>query len=213
MNTNLELGYHPIAPNYGYFIDKIPPGLMQELGSQINEIQNNFNGATKAHYKLVGEIQHEYELKPQTQFKYYTRGLTQQLENASGHISTLYKGKDIPILDMDDLWVNFQQKHEYNPPHRHAGLYSFVIWYQIPYTTEDEAKYNSKPEGSSPHGNFSFLAPVDDYRNIWEILLEVDKSKEGYVAMFPSSLYHMVYPFYSSDEYRITVAGNVQPHE
>ena len=40
-------------------------------------------------------------------------------------------------------------------------------------------------------------------------MLDVDKSKEGYFVIFPSNLNHQVFPFYSSDDYRITVAGNI----
>jgi hypothetical protein len=29
------------------------------------------------------------------------------------------------------------------------------------------------------------------------------------MAMFPSSLNHEVYPFYTSDDFRITIAGNI----
>ena len=54
--SSLELGYHPILQNYGYLIDKISPGLMQELMQQINRMQNDFSKEKKANYKLVGEI-------------------------------------------------------------------------------------------------------------------------------------------------------------
>jgi hypothetical protein len=39
--------------------------------------------------------------------------------------------------------------------------------------------------------------------------IEVDKSWEGTMIMFPSSLHHMVHPFYTSDEYRISISGNL----
>tara|TARA_R110001592_G_scaffold46035_1_gene146864 strand:- start:14 stop:664 length:651 start_codon:yes stop_codon:yes gene_type:complete len=212
--SSLELGYHPILQNYGYLIDKISPGLMQELMQQINRMQNDFSKEKKANYKLVGEISNSYEMKPQKQFTYYLRGLTQQLENQSGYLSTVFKDKEIPPLDTNqDVWVNFQQKHEYNPPHNHAGLYSYVVWYQIPYTFKNKEKYSdqeSKPRKNNSHGRFSFFVPTTNPgENIREYRLNIDKSKEGYIAIFPSNLYHTVYPFHSSDEYRITIAGNI----
>jgi hypothetical protein len=39
--------------------------------------------------------------------------------------------------------------------------------------------------------------------------IDVDKSFEGKMLMFPNSAYHTVYPFYTSDDYRITVSGNL----
>jgi len=35
-------------------------------------------------------------------------------------------------FNLESFWVNFQKKHEFNPPHDHGGVYSFVIWMQIP---------------------------------------------------------------------------------
>ena len=33
---------------------------------------------------------------------------------------------------LDSLWINFSQKHDYNPPHTHTGALSFVIYCQVP---------------------------------------------------------------------------------
>ena len=52
-----------------------------------------------------------------------------------------------------------------------------------------------------------------NYQNIlgdcqtWQY--ELDKTWEGHMLLFPSKLQHAVYPFYTSDEDRITVAGNI----
>ena len=40
--------------------------------------------------------------------------------------------------------------------------------------------------------------------------IAVDKTYEGNILMFPSGLHHMVHPFYSTDKYRISVAGNIK---
>ena len=37
----------------------------------------------------------------------------------------------------------------------------------------------------------------------------IDKNFEGYMAIFPSTLTHSVNPFYSTDEFRISISGNV----
>ena len=51
-------------------------------------------------------------------FPSYTEGLAHLTEDA-------------PYC-LDKLWVNFQKQHEFNPPHNHAGVFSFVIWVKIP---------------------------------------------------------------------------------
>jgi hypothetical protein len=39
--------------------------------------------------------------------------------------------------------------------------------------------------------------------------LDVDKTMEGIWLYFHQSLNHIVYPFYTSDDYRITISGNI----
>ena len=40
------------------------------------------------------------------------------------------------------------------------------------------------------------------------VTLNVDKSFAGKILMFPSYILHEVFPFYTSDDYRITISGN-----
>ena len=209
--NNLELGYYPLGLNYGYYIDKAPQNVLEELGQQINTLQSDFSKGEKHNNYLAGEIEHEYKIIPQFQTKQYVKELAQRFENESHHIYQNYF--PVPILGISDsMWVNFQKKYEYNPIHKHYGIFSYVIWYKIPFTFENELKYNYQTDKSNcPHGKFTFIYPnaFSNQANIVEARLPIDNSKEGYIAIFPSSLSHMVYPFYSSDEYRITIAGNV----
>ena len=41
-------------------------------------------------------------------------------------------------LFLNQLWVNYQYKTEFNPSHDHSGVYSFAIWMKIPYSWEDQ---------------------------------------------------------------------------
>jgi hypothetical protein len=209
MINNIDLGYYPLEPNYGFYIDKAPQKVLNELKQQIDDLQSNFSKGEKANNYLAGEIEHEYALSPQLQTKQYIKSLSQKFENESQYMISNYHH---PLtLKFDDLWVNFQKKYEYNPVHHHKGVYSFVIWYKIPFTFKDEEKYNHKsPEQGYTHGKFAFVHQTSTPTHHLYQLLDIDKSKEGYVSIFPSSLRHTVHPFYSSDEYRITVAGNVR---
>ena len=40
-------------------------------------------------------------------------------------------------------------------------------------------------------------------------LLNVDKSFEGKMVMFSAKQSHQVFPFYTTDDYRITISGNI----
>ena len=57
-------------------------------------------------------------------------------------------------------------------------------------------------------GMFAFFFS-DPSGKITQEALPVDKSWEGKVALFPANLNHCVYPFYTSDEYRISISGNL----
>ena len=202
---SLEFGYHPLLENYGYFVDKIPQDVFNELKPQIDDLQSNFNKGNKYNHALVGEIEHEYKIPPQSKTKQYIKEISQMFENESQYVTTNYS--PIPTLNFSELWVNFQKKHEYNPVHCHGGLYSFVIWYQIPYSLNEESTFHPQKQDEYTNGTFQFLIP--EGKMVKNYALDIDKSKEGYVAIFPSNLNHIVYPFYSSDKYRISLSGNV----
>ena len=158
---------------------------------------------------LAGEIEQEYKIPPQSQTKKYIQDLCQQFENESQYVNNNIDL--LPTLKFSEFWVNFQKKYEYNPIHMHGGVFSFVIFYQIPFTFENEYKYHYSSKHCF-HGQFNFVTPFSSSQtgSISVLPLNIDKSKEGYIAIFPSSLNHIVYPFYSSDEYRITIAGNIK---
>ena len=112
---------------------------------------------------------------------------------------------------LDDLWVNFQKKGEFQPLHNHSGTFSFVIWMDIPYHPKDEAKL---PLGQSTSktqhgGNFTIAMSGDTSRSVKEYFIRLSPEMNGYCCFFPSDLCHQVYPFYTSDKDRISISGNI----
>ena len=105
-----------------------------------------------------------------------------------------------------DLWINYGKKYDFNPPHNHTGSYSFVLWVKIPYKFEDEEKVYPYVKNSHP-GIFQFVFPK---ANIPGCTGHVTvNSVEWDLILFPADLAHTVYPFYTSDEERISIAGNL----
>lgn len=103
-------------------------------------------------------------------------------------------------------WVNYQNKYEFNPLHKHSGIYSFVIWLKIPTSHLKENEHNVS--NTKVKGDFGFqlmntLGEMEAYS------YDMDSSWEGKMLFFPSPMHHEVYPFYTSDEQRISIAGNV----
>ena len=112
------------------------------------------------------------------------------------------------MLSKPDLWCNIQKKYEYNPIHNHAGDLSFVLYIKIPYDlNKEKAEPHAVNERQSTLPTFSFLYPsigiVDSH------MITLDHSHEGMMLIFPAWLQHMVTPFYTSDDYRISVSGNL----
>jgi len=220
MEVNVKLGYQSLYDDYGYYIDKVPKDILNELKIPINELKNDFKLGTPYNSELAGEIKQEYTIPFPPKFQSYLKELVSKTEKESNYMKVFFPNSS--RLAFDSLWVNFQRKYEYQPLHFHSGIWSFVVWYQIPYTREEEVQYSAKHKVATEKiqrpiqsGNFSFIyskmvSPIEQTRV--ELDLIIDKSKEGYIAMFPSTLEHIVYPFYTSDEYRITVAGNIKTY-
>ena len=114
---------------------------------------------------------------------------------------------------LSGLWVNFQKKGEFQPTHDHTGMFSFVIWMDIPYDWKDEAKLpfaKVRADGGTPSGgNFTFVYSNDNCRSVSEYVIPMSPEINGYCCFFPSDLCHQVYPFYTSDKDRITISGNI----
>jgi len=113
---------------------------------------------------------------------------------------------------LDAMWVNFQKKGEFQPIHDHSGIFSFVIWMDIPYHWKDEAKLPSAKSNCAYHpgGNFDFVYSGESLRDSKEYMIRLSPEMNGYCCFFPSDLSHQVYPFYTSDKDRISISGNIR---
>ena len=116
--------------------------------------------------------------------------------------------EDLPF-DLDQIWCNFQKKHEFNPPHDHSGVFTFVVFIKIPYLLSEENKCFKTGEGVGYTSKFTFHS-INRFGRIQLWPLEVDKSFEGKIIFFPATQIHEVFPFYTSNDYRITVSGNIK---
>ena len=114
------------------------------------------------------------------------------------------------IWNLNSLWVNFQKKHEFNPMHDHGGVYSFVIWMQIPTSYEEQRKLpicaESNADGNISNFAFTFTNTLG---RICQFVCNMEKDAEGYMVIFPSELKHEVFPFYENDGERISISGNI----
>ena len=111
---------------------------------------------------------------------------------------------------LESFWVNFQKKHEFNPPHDHGGVYSFVIWLKIPTSYEEQRKLPIAVDSNADNhiSNFAFTY-TDILGKVKTFAYNMEKEAEGYMVMFPSTLLHQVFPFYKSNGERVSISGNI----
>ena len=190
--------------------------VLADVSKEILEILNNVideKGLSPLNQDLAGNIKHEYAI-PKGKAAVSPMLMQMIIKHQEkypnffkkAHSTINYKACEIELFN---LWVNFQKKYEFNPMHVHDGLYSFVIWHKVPYTMKDEKeRLASMMDNDFRAGMFAFFFS-DPSGKITQEALPVDKSWEGKVALFPANLNHCVYPFYTSDEYRISISGNL----
>ena len=110
---------------------------------------------------------------------------------------------------LQKMWVNYQKEGEFNPPHDHNGVYSFVVWMKIP-TKHFEQNKNPISLKSNTHLISAFQF---QYTNILgqirPYVYEMNPEMEGTMLFFPAKLAHEVFPFFNCDKDRISISGNI----
>lgn len=191
--------------NYGFIKDTVPADLLADLIAETNAIDLN----NPLINKLAGNLESSYRLSScREKLEKYVVGIAEQYSQGF-NISHTGKNLTGDNLSLGLYWANFQKKHEFNPIHLHDGAFSFVIWLKVPYLIGDELNTSISKNSNMPRaGMFSFFY-TNAFGEIREAEFPVDKLYEGTMFLFPSCLQHMVYPFTTSDDTRISISGNI----
>jgi hypothetical protein len=199
-------------PTIGFVSTVFTDKQLLKIKEEIDKIQNNFEYAKSNSNSLMGHIKHQYKLIEcgsyiQELITPLMKAHDLQYPNYSKSITSIVG--NIFSLVLDEPWVNFQKKTEFNPTHTHQGIYSFVLWIKIPYKNSEEAKvfpqFNENKRSVTGCFEFTYL---DSTGAIRHHIIPVDNTYENMCILFPANMIHQVYPFYTSDEYRISVSGN-----
>lgn len=205
----------------GYQAYEIPPDVMEALQKETSKmISKKFKKSVPYNNTLIGHIEHEYQLKKSINLlEHYISATAPLYWNNFTHKNLHLNANKKHVFArtkerLPAVWVNFQKKYEFQPVHHHHGVLSFVIFLKIPYTLEEENRNFSSANNNNPlSGTFNFIYndEITMYQgSITNQILPIDKESEGTMIIFPASLNHIVYPFFSSDEYRITISGNIE---
>ena len=204
-------------PNIGILESKLPFDLFENLKATIDNVSNSDE---KYNSNLLGHMQEEYSLNHiKDNMSDFLLAMADTWKEANpGYIDSFEEVSKYNNygLTLSNLWVNKQKKYEFNPIHVHSGVLSFVIWIKIPYDLENEESYfppsSSETESDRSNSFTSKLAFIysDILGRTQTTAVPIDKSWEGSILMFPAGLNHCVHPFYTSDDYRISVSGNIR---
>ena len=208
---------HEFSNNLGYIDEKMPDDVFKIV---LDGIDIAAGQKVPHNTKLVGNIEEQYLMGFKNQvnmykLETYLRGLAGIYEKKFNYMSCM--GNQTMSLDqgmsfdlrLRNCWVNFMKKYEFNPIHNHSGLYSFVIFVKIPFELDKEfASPRTQNEKQRFPGCFSFYCG-NGLGEFVPHVIEADRTWEQVIMLFPSITQHCVYPFYTSDDYRITVSGNL----
>lgn len=153
---------------------------------------------------LVGNIEMEYKFPlPPSFIKYINQMWCAYRERFS-----MWQGNEYNIPDYG--WINLMKKGEFNPLHLHDGVVSWVAWLEVPYDLQEEIATMSTQRQQYPTASmFQFVYNKLDGA-LSHLNLPIDENWVGSMVMFPAYLKHQVYPFSTSDGYRISISSNIK---
>ena len=159
--------------------------------------------------QLAGQIEEEFYYKDYDWFlSGFQRYLTDYMNGLEQYAKTTHiEDWQHPYNSwtLGNLWINYQKANEYNPPHKHSGDLSFVIYLQVP----DEIK-REHSERIGQHRNEGPGMILFDYGMDMPFSRSRIRHmpKTGDAFIFPAWLVHHVHAF-KSDVERISVSGNI----
>ena len=175
--------------NYHYediFLDKI---YYTEVDSNLTQATKKAIETAKIRYNdnLAGVIDKEFLL-------YHTDGNNQLGDLIFPIKEFLYKHLSNitnTSCSLSDMWVNIQEKNEFNPLHDHGGSFSFVWYLDVPDVLRK----------SDLKGKIHFVSCLTN--NMMTM-----NPKTNDLFIFANSHLHQVYPF-DLDVKRISISGNL----
>ena len=194
----------------GWLKAELPKFVMTKLQSYIEEAKIN---PVNHNARLAGNITKSLTLKDKDDWFFQTilAPLIEQFDKSFPNYANQMKvlTENAPY-GLDELWVNFQKQHEFNPSHNHNGVFSFVIWVKIPTDWREQHAIPFVASSVSPCASDFEFHYTTMLGHIGTHAYHLDKKSEGFMIFFPASLKHTVYPFYNCDKERISISGNIR---
>jgi hypothetical protein len=201
--------------NHGYVLIEVPTQVMDILRVEREKHATGDPALRDMNSTLIGQINKEHdvshlkEIAPVRDFLLHSAQTYATIFNLSrvpSDVSSL--NSDKWDIELDNMWMNIQERGEYNPTHNHKGIISFVVWFEIPYNLQEEKELNNSKYSNLPANGDFFFHPIDILGQFGVVPMNVGKDKEGTICVFPAKLFHSVNPFFTTDKQRVTFSGN-----
>ena len=194
----------------GWLETELPKTVMMRLQSYIKTAKKN---PVNYNSELAGNITKSLEIKDNDNWFYQTVLIPligKFMECFPFYVSQVNVLTENAPFCLSSFWVNFQKENEFNPPHNHTGLFSFVIWVKIPTDWKEQHSLPISVNSNAPKASdfeFSHVSMIGLPSHTSYLL---NKKSEGCMLFFPAKLMHQVYPFYNCDKERVSISGNIK---
>ena len=188
----------PFGPTMGYF--KMPTDLVEKLNNRMSDKLQDYSN------NLVGKVKEELKFDEET-IKIAQAGVGQFIGKYQAY-SEYRNSMGAKTLDPENFnyavqivsgWFVRQFEQEYNPLHIHTSCrLSCVGYLKLPDGIEKEWEEDYKDHHPS-HGHIQFANGTSAGYSCTNFLI---KPQVGDFYVFPSQLFHCVYPFYTKGERR-----------
>ena len=190
-------------PNLGYVRSTVEPGQITQLLRWVDSIDDD---TTTINHSHVGVIEREYEITDTPAKDELSRILGPMVQQ---YCTDMHFSVEPRPMALVTAWCNLQQPGEYFAAHTHKGVFSFALWLEVPFTQTDEREWR-EARGKSGRETASFqFHYTDALGRITPNVLEVDRSWEREIVVFPGEMMHSVTPYYSTTARRVVVSGNI----
>lgn len=209
MNEEVTVNVHHFK-NIGYVMARMPENLVSKLRAQSDDIMNDRVPIIPEGRNLAGHLAKQFHFDTDDgELESFLRKLAVTYEQTFNYLEHMPFQRNPEDLKLINCWINYQSKGEYNPAHTHGGLLSFVIWLQLPFFHEVETSIDRNPVSTRKVSGCFEFSYTNALGSITQENITADRRFENHVIMFPAVMTHQVYPFYSSDDYRISISGNL----
>lgn len=186
--------------NFGFIRSKVPINLFNKIKK---ECLSNPKNKMTSFVTGPNVAKHFYMEKNKKEFNDHLAQVIKIYKDQDGYLNSVKILEKNSPIKLGIPWINYQKRYEFFPVHNHSGVLSYVLWVNIPYDVEKEIK------GPTPYAScfeFFYCNILGEYTSY---KIKVGKEDEGTLLIFPASLSHCVYPFYTSKGTRISVSGNI----